>query len=442
MTQLAGPSLVHGVLPGTPSFAAARDDLSADVVVARQPVADATGAVVGYELVHRAGGGGVGPGAGAEAAGSTVTVAALLGSLGFGVDELVGRLTVFCRVSRGVLSGEVPISLPTERTVLDVPARLLLDPAMREGCRRLGEQGHDIAVSGLDALRGVPGTEVLMSLADIVRVELGAQSTEEVLALVAHHQRAGRALWAVGCDSPQQVAWAIEHGFDLVQGRAVHRPTVVTGKTVAPSARAQLQLSTTLLGGEVSVERLQTILRGEPALVVQLLSLASQGAAGGLRRTVRSLREALVLLGTDRLRQWAGVMLLHRHSSQPTDALATGLARARMCELLAPREGIDPEFAFTAGLLSAVDRVLGVPVEEVRRQLEIDPELAAAAFDRETPLGVLVGHVADYRDAVEEGLRPSAELGDVDLVAAMAFCWAMSYVTAVDEAARTSRPAG
>ncbi|MXG90756.1 EAL and HDOD domain-containing protein [Nocardioides flavescens] len=431
MTQLAEPSDLVSGSSGEPA-----GEQWVEVVVARQPVADATGVVVGYELVHRPGGTGAGPDSGAEVAGSAISIAALLGSLGFGVDELVGPLTVFCRVPREVLSGEVPISLPSERTVLDVPAELLLDPVVRDGCRQLAEQGHDIAVSGLRALAGVPGTEVLLSLADLVRIDLASCSPEDVALEVERHRRADRAVWVDGCDTPQQVAWALEQGVDLVQGRAVHRPTVVTGKTVAPSARAQLQLSTTLLGGEVSVERLETILRGEPALVVQLLSLASQGAAGGLRRTVRSLREALVLLGTDRLRQWAGVMLLHRHSDQPSDALATGLARARMCELLAPRHGIDPEFAFTAGLLSAVDRVLGVPSAEVRRQLELDPELAAAAFDRTTPLGVLVGHVADYRDAVEVGVRPGPELGDVDLLAAMAFCWAMSYVNAVHQAAR------
>lgn len=435
MTQLAEPLDAAGA-PTVPAGPAQPAEQGVEVVVARQPVADATGVVVGYELVHRAGGRATGPGAGAEAAGSAVTVTALLGSLGFGVDELVGPLTVFCRVSREVLAGVDPISLPSERTVLDVPAELLLDPVMREGCRRLKEQGHDIAVSGLEVLAGVPGTEVLLSLADLVRIDLAACPPDRLAGEVERHRRSDRAVWAVGCDAPAQVARALELGVDLVQGRAVHRPTVVTGKTVAPSARAQLQLSTTLLSGEVSIERLETILRGEPALVVQLLSLASQGAAGGLRRTVRSLREALVLLGTDRLRQWAGVMLLHRHSDQPADALATGLARARMCELLAPRQGIDPEFAFTAGLLSAVDLVLGVPTAEVRRQLELDPELAAAAFDRTSPLGVLVGRVADYRDAVEAGVRPGPELGDVDLLAAMAFCWAMAYVNAVHEAAR------
>src|SRR5690606_38850190 len=106
-----------------------------------------------------------------------------------------------------------------------------------------------------------------------------------------------------------------------------------------------------LLSRDLDLDRIEDVLRGDPALVIQLLNMASAGAGGGLRRQVRSLREALVVMGTARIREWAALVILSRHSQKQSDALVTTLVRARMCELLARSRKVDGPFAFTAGLL-------------------------------------------------------------------------------------------
>ena len=149
---------------------------------------------------------------------------------------------------------------------------------------------------------------------------------------------------------------------------------------------------------------------------------------------MHSVRDALVLMGTTRIRQWAALTVLGRQvSSNRTDALAVALVRARMCELLSQSHGIERGFAFTAGLLSALDRLLGVPIEEVEQSVDVDEELALAAFRRTGALGELVGSVADYQDAVAAGEPAGSVPGDTGLVAAMAFCWAMSHVNAIEQ---------
>jgi c-di-GMP-related signal transduction protein len=139
-------------------------------------------------------------------------------------------------------------------------------------------------------------------------------------------------------------------------------------------------------------------------------------------------------MGTTRIRQWAALTVLGRQvSNNRSDALAVALVRARMCELLAQPQGLDRGFAFTAGLLSALDRLLGVPIDEVEQNVEVDDELAAAAFRGQGPLGELVASVADYQDAVAAGEPTGSGPGDTGLVAAMAFCWAMSHVNAIEQ---------
>ena len=220
------------------------------------------------------------------------------------------------------------------------------------------------------------------------------------------------------------------HGFDLFQGYAMQRPALVTGQTVATSALAYVQLAVTLLAEELDLEEIEEVLRREPALVVQVLQMASIGNRHGLRRQVRSVHEALVLMGTRKIRQWIALTILSGQPSHSPDGLGTALVRARMAEVLARGRGWEnPEFAFTSALLSALDLMLGVPLAELADSIDLDESLKTAAFRQ----------AGDRRRAGRRGdaatrsprRRPragQAAAGDLDDAAAEAFAWAMPYV--------------
>lgn len=403
-----------------------RRDGSVEVVVGRQPVVDVHRETVGFELLYR-------PGDGADTAptrdGQLMTVSVLLGALTFGVDELVGDRLVFCNADRDVLTGDTPITLPPQRTVIEVSEQAEIDDELVAGVLARKAEGYTIA---LDNLTWRERVEDLLPIADLVKIDLQAHDRAAVADLVERVRPFGVRLVAHKCESDEDVAWARDAGFELFQGYALQRPEVVRGTAIAPTALGQVKLAAELLSEDLSFDRIETILRGEPGLVVQVLNLASIGAAGSLRRTVGSLHEALVLMGTIRLRQWAALAIIGRHGLLHSDALVTGLVRARMCELLGQQRGLDRAQAFTAGLLSSLDLVLGVDLEELEAKLDLDPELAAAAFHRRTPLGELVAEVADHQQAVDEGRPSPSASGQADLVAAMAFCWATSYAKALD----------
>src|SRR5579875_3177917 len=96
----------------------------ADVLVGRQPIFDATRAVVGYELLFRTDG--------AQSAGlpderrATATVVA--GSLTeFGLDRLVGARRAWINVGRSFLLDGLAGTLPPARTVLEILEDQLID---------------------------------------------------------------------------------------------------------------------------------------------------------------------------------------------------------------------------------------------------------------------------------------------------------------------------
>ena len=157
--------------------------------------------------------------------------------------------------------------------------------------------------------------------------------------------------------------------------------------------------------------------------------MASIGNRHGLRRQVRSVHEALVLMGTRKIRQWIALTILSGQPSPSPDGLGTALVRARMAEVLARGRGWEnPEFAFTSALLSALDPMLGVPLAELAESMDLDESLKTAAFRQQGTAGELVAEVTRYQETLDGGVGSGRPAGDLDDAAAEAFAWAMPYV--------------
>ncbi len=403
--------------------------VTAGLVVGRVPVVDAARVIVGFELVSRAA---LGDDAADQvnAREAIVTTSSLLGSVDYDLSGVVGDGLLFCQVDRAVLVGDSRLRLSPVRTVLEVPATDG-DAELLDAIRSYKREGFAILVQHFDP---TVGSAQILALADLVKIDIGTGSPGEIMDLVGAYADRPVELLATGCDTEAELSWAKAVGFDMFLGKAVHAPQTSSGSAIAPSVLSQVELGMELLGRDLDLDRIEEVLRGDPALVMQLLHMASMGAGGGLRRQVRSLREALVVMGTVRLRQWAALVILSRHGRVQSDALVTALVRARMCELLAPDEAIDPSFAFTAGLLSSLDLVLGVPLASIEQQIQLDHELKKAAFWRQGVLGELIGRVVDHERAIDTGGESGYEHPNITTIGAMAFSWATTYARAMDSA--------
>jgi EAL and modified HD-GYP domain-containing signal transduction protein len=65
-----------------------------------------------------------------------------------------------------------------------------------------------------------------------------------------------------------------------------------------------------------------------------------------------------------------------------------------MCELLAQKSpSLDPEQAFTVGLFSTLDAVMGRPMEELLDNVSLSGPIKFALHRREGPLGELLSRV-------------------------------------------------
>jgi EAL and modified HD-GYP domain-containing signal transduction protein len=400
------------------------------VIAGRQSIHDSDRAVVGYELRFTAQDATNADLFAIQGTGAS-SADVVFGALNIGLDRLVGDKLIFIHSNRELLTGDTPLSLPAERTVIGAAPGVELDEAVIAGCQRLRRAGFQVC---FDASVWFANADRLRDVASVVRVDSGLLSGVERDELVDRAKAVGVRLWADKLETEADLTEYLTLGFDLYQGFALEQPTLESSRVVGASEVARLRLATQMLHDPLDYAELEDILRTEPGMTYQLLQLASLGRLGETRREVKSLHQALVLAGDWRIQGWIALLLARPAGASAGDAVTTALTRARACELLAKRVGLEHQVGFAAGLVSSFERMLQIPRDELARSLPISDELRDAAFGDQTPLARIVCDVAD-RQAARQQPRMLSGLGaeELDAALASAFSWAMQATTVMDQ---------
>jgi len=400
----------------------------AETLVGRQPIFDSDLSVSGYDLVFRALDASAPDRHGDDE--GYLTPQGLLGSADDGIGALVGNKRAFCKATASIIAGESTIQAPPDSVVIEVGPRLIGDLADLAGCRRLVDDGYTLAI---EDLQGFEGAEDLLELASFVKIDTEAVDRQRLPELVASSRHFNVDVIAQNVDTPASLGLCEALGFDHFQGYLLGRPHGVQGGPLIPGRLAGLRMAARLLDAECPITIIEDIIRGDPAMSHQLLQMAGTGAAGGMKRTVRTLRQALVLVGWRRLQSWVSLLLLTEDGAASEEAITAVLIRARMSESLAAAAGCQPDTGYTAGLLSALDIVLAMSVERIVGTLPLDAELRGAVLRGEGPLGYLIADVADYQlGRSEQANRSSLPESALRAAAVEALTWAVGMTAVLD----------
>lgn len=365
-------------------------------LLGRQPIFDAALEVYGYELLFGAGDDGDSEVSGDEED-RTANILVHAG-LDIGIDRLVGSKLAFVNVSRAYVVGELPVGLDPEQTVIEVPAAIARDAGVIAGAQALRDGGYRVA---LDAGRERAIDPALLELAAFVKLD--ARADDMLEQQVAQCSPYPARLVAEKVMDPEQLSRCAHLGFTLFQGHLLSRPNLVGGRTLSPAQVTCLRLIEQLRDPEVSAGDVASMIETDPGLSYRFLHAAPVRVNEGNARKLNSIREGIVLLGTRRLRDWVALMLLAGTHIGPVESITIAMTRARMAELLAQRERPDlRSAAFTAGMLSAFDIVLGVPLAEIVQNMAISEELVAALLERSGVLGAILADVLAW-EVVEDG---------------------------------------
>jgi EAL and modified HD-GYP domain-containing signal transduction protein len=357
--------------------------------IARQPIFNHRLEAVGYELLFR------GRGYAADALvddPERATATVVLNTLTeLELKRIVGNKTAWVNVSREFIVDGLVQAIPPGLAGLEIPENELFDDQMVAALRDLKGHGYQLA---LDDFRYRPGSEAHLDLFDLVKLnllELGRVQLREQVERLKPYQGL---LLADKLGTRPDHEFCADAGFDLFQGYFFCRPAVVGTRGISANRLALLQVVAALNDPSVELSDVEQLITRDVALSFRLLRYVNS-AFFGLRSDVRSIGQALALLGVENVRRWGTLSVLATVDNKPTELTVTALIRARFCELAGERLGIgSASELFTLGLFSVIDGMMDAPMHDVVASLPLADDMREALVLRRGEKGRLLDCVA------------------------------------------------
>jgi len=360
-------------------------------IVGRQPILDRNEQLYAYELLFRAAASDTEAGV-LDASQATAHV--ILTTLSaFGIGDMLGEHKGFINLDYELLMGDAVEILPKGQIVIELLETIEPTPEVIERCRELKEQGFCLA---LDDHEYHPRFEELYGIVDLVKVDLLLTPLERLPAMVERFRPYPFKLLAEKVESREVFDACRDLGFNYFQGYYFAKPSIMQKKRMNENMATLLKLLR-LLADDTDLEEVELTFRGSPSLTYKLLLLVNS-VAFGARQRIQSVRHALSMAGIRQIKRWVQLVLFAADNEDSIENPLVDMAavRAAFMEQLARLHPVlrhdreAPERAYMAGILSLMERIFDLSIEEIIVSLNLSEELSEALLERKGFYGQLL----------------------------------------------------
>lgn len=250
---------------------------------------------------------------------------------------------------------------------------------------------------GLSDYFSAPVNDTILRMLDYAKIDVQTVSKLEAIKALRRLRATNHTVAiAKNVESPRMFETCRALEFGLMEGFFFLHPEAAARGNANPDQAALLVVMGQLLT-DVELPRIEHTFHGRTELVTNLLALVNS-AGMGLARTIESLQQALVILGRRQLMRWVQV-LLYSHSDLKSAKVLMHMATVRaklMDGLCAIHPDADKRHeayrdrAFSVGILSLTDVLLGMNLEEVLVQIGLEEDVEKALMTRQGFLGDLL----------------------------------------------------
>ena len=371
-----------------------------DVFVARQPIYDSAMAVMAFELLYR-------PSPSETRARIIDPRQATLevissAALEIGLDRLSGGQPVHINFPMELLVDVPDLPLPPNLVVIEVLEDVRAEPAVVEGIRKLRARGHRIALDDYSPQVSDPR---LLEFADIVKLEITHPPAAELQKLVNELKPRGVQLIAENVETPEDFESCVALGFTGFQGYFLQHPQTFRAKRVPSSRLSTLRLVASLSNEQYSIDEVELLISQNVSMSYHVLRCINSSYYN-LPRKVDSIRQAIVILGMEQLRQLCCLLCLQGFDDRPPSLFVNAMTRARMCEQLGRLGGAkDTGPYFITGLFSLLNAMVGMPTQKIVEELPLSPAISRALVAGEGDLGKALMCTRAYERAAWDHVR-------------------------------------
>ncbi|MDR3740434.1 MAG: HDOD domain-containing protein [Terracidiphilus sp.] len=393
---------------------------------ARQPILAIDETVIGYKLLFRTNAvDHFSAGDASRSSRAAIDASALLG-----LNVLCDNRLAFIGCTRDVLLESSLTSLPADRVVAEIPSDVTPDKPMQDALRSLKDAGFKLSLN--DFSHNDP-REPLTPFVDFLKVDIKSRSWEEIERIAAAHDDHEFGLVAENVETWEDFDHTRSIGFHYFQGFFFRKPETMRTRVATAHQTTYLRLLRAVSRPELDWAEVEDLIKRDPAIYFRLMRYINSPLIG-LRNEVRSISQALALLGENELRRWcrtAGAFAMSRN--RPSDLMLSALVRGRFSELLGAQFDHGTTDLFLVGLLSLMDTILEIPMRVIIEGLPLDDAARKLLLENTGPLHPLYELVW----AIEHGawgpvVRFCRKLGLGEDMVAESYSSAMQWAQAIN----------
>jgi EAL and modified HD-GYP domain-containing signal transduction protein len=359
--------------------------------LARQGIYDAKNKAVAYELLYR-------DSKSARTARIDDDVQATLNvivntALEIGLERLSEELPVHINYPSELLVAAVPPPFPPARVVIEVLESVRCDDAVLKGLASFRARGYSLALDDYCTRLSDPR---LLDLVDTVKLDISQFSHEELCGLVRTLRDRGHKLIAEHVETAEELERCRTLGFDAYQGFFLQSPQMFSARPVPSSRLGALRLIACMQVSEPSINKVAALISQDFALSYRVLRCINSSYYGYSRK-VESIKQAIVMLGLEKVQQLCALLALRALDNRPISVFVEAMTRAKMCEALGVlRQHPNTPSLFITGLFSTLDVITGMPMRELLGELPLGSAVSDALLTQQGPLGLILREVVAY----------------------------------------------
>ena len=265
-----------------------------------------------------------------------------------------------------------------------IPERIYSAQSIVKAMKKLASDGFKVA---LEPAPGSPHYDAILPGASLVSVDVLAVTGVDLADVLQQSKRHGLPLMATQVAGKEHMTELARMGFSLFQGAFFKEPELIAGNQLTPGEISRFNLFKIIERDEPDFDALSQTIQTDVSLSLRLLSYLNS-TFFSFPQKIRSIRQAVTLLGWDKIRSWLRMILLEDivKEKNRSELLLLSVQRGKFLEVLGTehqRPGVEAGSLSLLGTFSLLDAMLQVDMGEIVSHLPLEETLREALLKEE-----------------------------------------------------------
>lgn len=313
-----------------------------------------------------------------------------------------------------LLFRNTPKIFDKEKVVIQIEDNIIVHSLASIIISKYKEEGYHFAINDFQF---TPKYFSMLEYVDYIKVDISNKMDEtqkrSISNVVDMAHGFQKEFIATGVNSKEVYEYAKELQVDYVEGNYISNTTMTKASKLDFMQGNLYQLIIEITRDEPNIEMLEEIVSRDASLTYALLKMANSAYFASHRETT-SVRQALVKVGINQLKQWIYLLSFedNQEENSSEELLKTSFMRANLASRLVKRLKkfvITSSDAYLLGMFSTLEYMIDAPMEEILQEIPIVEEVKTALISREGPAGRLYELILYYEQAQWSEIKEIAE---------------------------------